>query len=374
MKKEKKLTVVIPAYKAEKTIKKTLSSIAVQTMAEETEIIISNDCIEGNYDSIISQFPELDLREIKCEKNTGAGLARQRGLDNATTQWVTFIDADDVFASPFALECLYNNIEQNVIEVMGLFAQVNTIDGRHSFFVHNEPTHPWVFGRLYNVKFLKEAKIAFSELRAMEDGEFNWKINMLVEGSPYRIKQIQDIVYYWLEGSEHSITRIGIKANIPQYNYDLCQIGGTVASKQATDFAKKVNPFNGSITRFITEQMISHYFTYIECLGRRPEFAEQNLWLGKYFYNECYKEIEKGISEDIIKDMYTQMNAFKARDLVGIIPQVSFFDWFKMIKEADYNIDEIKTIRSGLSKELIDNDIKTGVIDEDCSIFTGSTQ
>lgn len=365
----KRLTVVIPAYHAEKTIKKTLSSIAVQTMSEDVEVIIANDCTTGNYASIIAQFPELDIKELKCEKNTGAGLARQRGLDKASAQWVTFIDADDVFASPFALECLYNNIEQNVIEVMGIFAQVNTIDGKRSFFCHNELTHPWVFGRLYNVDFLRQSKISFSALRAMEDGEFNWKINMLVEGSPWRIKQIQDVVYYWLEGSEHSITRIGVKDNIPQYNYDLCQIGGTVASKQATDFAKRVNPFNGSITRFITEQMIGHYFTYIECLGRRPEFAEQNLWLGKYFYNECYKEIEKGISEDIIKNMYTQMNAFKARDLIGIIPQVSFFDWFKMIKESDYSIEEIKNIRSKLSKELLENDIKTGVIDEDCSIF-----
>jgi hypothetical protein len=47
----------------------------------------------------------------------------------------------------------------------------------------NEIEHPWVFGRLYNVKFLKENKIKFSSLRAMEDGEFNWKIRMLIEGT-----------------------------------------------------------------------------------------------------------------------------------------------------------------------------------------------
>jgi hypothetical protein len=149
----------------------------------------------------------------------------------------------------------------------------------------------------------------------------------------------------------------------------LCQIGATIAAKQATDFAKKINPFNGSITRFITEQMLGHYFTYVECLGRRAEFAEQNLWLGKYFYNECYKNIEANISEDIIKNMYTQMNAAKAGSLVGIIPQISFFEWFDRIKKETYSIEEIKTIRSKLSKEIIDNDIKTGVIDKDCSIF-----
>ena len=63
------------------------------------------------------------------------------------------------------------------------------------------------------------------------------------------------------------------------------------------------------------------------------------------------------------------MNAAKASTLVGIIPQISFFDWFKKIKESDYTIEEIKSIRAKLSKEIIDNDVKTGVIDKDCSIF-----
>lgn len=366
----KDITVVIPAFKAHKTITKTLQSIASQTISDSLEVIISADNPSDDYSKVIALFPELDIKQLKCAKNVGPGLARQWGLDKATTHWVTFIDADDQFASPFALEQLKHGVEQNVIEVQGTFAQACPIPNQPTRFVlHNEPTHPWVFGRLYNVDFLRQNKIAFSELRAMEDGEFNWKIRLITEGTPLKIKLIQDIVYYWMPGSEHSITRTGVKDNIPQYNFDLCQIGATIAAKQATDFAKKVNPFNGSITRFITEQMIGHYFTYIECIGRRKEFAEQNLWLGKYFYNECYKNIEASISEDIIKNMYTQMNAVKSRDLVGIIPSISFFEWFDKVKKDDYTIEEIKTIRSKLSKEVIDNDIKTGVIDKDCSIF-----
>ena len=366
----KEITIVIPAYKAEKTIKKTLESIAFQTISDQIEVVIAIDNPSDDYTSITKSFPELEIKQIKCTKNVGPGLARQHGLDASTTHWVTFIDADDTFASPFAIESLAKAIEPNVIEVQGVFAQACPIPNQPTrFILHNEPTHPWVFGRLYNVDFLRQNKIAFSELRAMEDGEFNWKIRLITEGTPLKIKMIQDVVYYWMPGSEHSITRTGEKDGIPQYNFDLCQIGATIAAKQATDFARKINPFNGSITRFIVEQMIGHYFTYIECIGRRKEFAEQNLWLGKYFYNECYKSIESGISDDIIKTMYTQMNVAKAGSLVGIIPQISFFDWFDKIKKEAYSIEDIKTIRSKLSKEIINNDIKTGVIDEDCSIF-----
>ena len=365
----KEITVVIPAFRAHKTIKKTLASIAVQTISDSIEVIIADDDPNDDYSEIIKMFPDLEIKEVKCTKNVGPGLARQHGLDEATTHWVTFIDADDTFASPFALENLKNGIQQGVIEVQGIFVQPAATPQGTRFIAHNEPTHPWVFGRLYSVDFLKQNGIQFSALRAMEDGEFNWKIRLLIEGTPLKINMIQDVVYYWMPGSEHSITRTGVVNNIPQYNFDLCQIGATIAGKQATDFAKAKNPFNGSITRFIVEQMIGHYFTYIECIGRRPEFAEQNLWLGKYFYNECYKAIEAGISKEIIASMYTQMNAAKSASLVGIIPSISFFDWFDKIKEADYSRDEIKEIRSRLSQEIIDNDIKTGVIDKDCSIF-----
>jgi len=70
-----------------------------------------------------------------------------------------------------------------------------------------------VFGRAYNIKFLRDFKISFSELRAMEDGEFNWKIRMTVEGSKWLINVIDAPIYLWRIGSEHSITRIGESKN-----------------------------------------------------------------------------------------------------------------------------------------------------------------
>ncbi len=167
----KEITIVIPAYKAEKTIKKTLESIAFQTISDQIEVVIAIDNPSDDYTSIIKSFPELEIKQIKCTKNVGPGLARQHGLDAATTHWVTFIDADDTFASPFAIESLAKAIEPNVIEVQSVFAQACPIPNQPTrFILHNEPTHPWVFGRLYNVDFLRQNKIAFSELRQQPPG------------------------------------------------------------------------------------------------------------------------------------------------------------------------------------------------------------
>ena len=62
-------------------------------------------------------------------------------------------------------------ITPNCIEVQGPFFQEIKEPNPQNFRMmpRNDVGHPWVFGRMYNVKFLREAGIEFSELRAMED-------------------------------------------------------------------------------------------------------------------------------------------------------------------------------------------------------------
>ena len=360
----KKITVGIPAFKAKNYIEQCISSIYVQTMIEDISIIVATDDPNDDYNYLKQLYPTLDIKIIPCTKNVGPGLARQKCLDNCETPWITFIDADDVFFTPIALEKLYKGItNEQVIEVQGTFLQQIENNPQIDLMPRNDITHPWVFGRLYNTKFLKETGIKFSELRAMEDGEFNWKIRMIVENTPLTIVVIQDPIYLWKKGSEHSITRIGIdEQGIPQYNFDLCPWGATNAAIKAINFCKKKNPFNGSIIKFTVEQMIGQYFTYVECLERKPIFAEQNFYNAKRFYHECYKRIEDDITEDILKEMYTIQRMHYGENLINIIPSITFKEFMEKIKKEKYNGEkEYREIRSRLPKEIVDNDIKTGV-------------
>lgn len=361
--KDKVLTVGIPAYKAHKEICDCLSSIQIQTICKNVKIIIANDWPEDDYSYVKDRFPTLDITILPCTENGGPGIARQRCLDACKTDWITFIDSDDVFMSPLSLESLVKGIQQNVIEVQGTFYQEVVGHPQVRLAPRNDPNHPWVFGRMYNVKFLKQNEIKFTELRAMEDGELNWKIRMTIEGSPLQINIINEPIYFWRVGSDHSITRFGQDQDgIPQYNFDLCQLGATIASIRAAKFCQQKNPFNGSITRFITEMMIGQYFTYIECLNKKPIFAEQNLFNAKRFYHECYQEIESKIDDKILKDLYTMQNVGQAQNLIGIIPEISFFEFMEKIKNSEYGgEEELKEIRNKLPKKIIDNDIKTGV-------------
>lgn len=385
---DKLITVGIPAFNAEDHISDCLASIMVQSVRDEVSVVIASDNPENNYDFVKDRFPTLDITILSCDHNTGPGLARQRALDACKTQWITFIDADDVFLNPFALENLKNSIIINCIEVQADFLQ-EVKEGNLSFLEKqqlmqnncNVPPryvaktdifHPWVFGRLYNVKFLRENKIEFSALRAMEDGEFNWKIRMLIEGSPLQICKISEPVYLWRTGSEHSITRIGADKNggEPLYNNDLCLVGSSVAAINAIKFCKSRNPFNGGVTRFTTEQMIGHYFSYIKSLEKSPMFADQIFFNAKRFYNLAYKDIENQISDDILKDLYTRQYVGESFSMIGIIPKITFFDFMKRLKNEPFGSkEEFESIRSKLPEWVIELDKKSGVLGDEGYIY-----
>ena len=371
----KLLTIGIPAYKAEAHICDALASIQIQSIRDDVSIIIAKDYPSDNYDFVKDRFPQLDIKIIDCEKNGAPGLARQRALAACRTEWITFMDADDILISPLALESLTKNITPNCIEVQGPFFQEIKEPNPQNFRMmpRNDVGHPWVFGRLYNVQFLKHNNIRFSKLRAMEDGEFNWIIRLTIEGTPAKINLIDDPIYLWRTGSEHSITRIGVEENdgTPLYNWDLCQVGATAASINAIKFCKKRNPFNGSITRFTVEMMIGQYFTYVQCLQKKPIFAEQNLFNAKRFYHSCYSKIENEIDEKILMDMYTMQYAGHSQDMIGIIPQITFFDFMKIIKESEYRgKEEFDEIRSKLPTWIKDLDKRSGVLGEKGYVYT----
>ena len=369
----KTVTIGVPCYKAQDTLRRLLGNINSQTYRDYIEVILSIDSLEEDYSDIIQDYPELSIKQIKSE-NGGPGQARQKALDECNTEFITFIDADDVFFDPFTIENLMKGFQDNnVIEVFSPFLQVGKIEenGDRMNRLEDNPNHPWVFGRIYRVSFLKNNDIRFPDkLRAMEDGCFNWKIRMLAEGTQWRINYIQQMVSYcWMPGSEHSITRIGEKNHIPQYNFDLCQVGAVIATEEAIKFVKEKNPFNNNILQFATEQFVSLYFTYVTCLGRRPEFAKQNMYIARYFYNKIFKDYKSLISDKQLEELYTFLLPQKAHEMIGIIPEITFHKWLTMVRDYDFDVNEIVQIRQELPEEIIQNDLKCGVLDESCSLF-----
>ncbi len=91
------VAVVIPAYRAAATIGRALAGVAAQTRPPARVVVIddgSDDNTFGAAAAWTDRFPEGVLRIVR-QPNQGAGAARNRGILEAGTDWLGFLDADD---------------------------------------------------------------------------------------------------------------------------------------------------------------------------------------------------------------------------------------------------------------------------------------
>ncbi len=91
-----KLSVIVPVYKAEKTLRKCVDSLLAQTLGD-LEIILVNDGSPDGCQAILddyaARFP--DTVRTKTVENGGQGRARNFGIDMAWGDWLGFVDSDD---------------------------------------------------------------------------------------------------------------------------------------------------------------------------------------------------------------------------------------------------------------------------------------
>lgn len=100
-----KVSVIVPVYNGENTIGRCLDSIMAQTF-EDIEIIVVNDGSTDGTEGILKKISDSRLKIINTE-NQGQGLARNRGIDIATGEYLAFVDADDTIC-PDMIEKLFS--------------------------------------------------------------------------------------------------------------------------------------------------------------------------------------------------------------------------------------------------------------------------
>ena len=89
------ISVIIPAYNAGQYFNHCIESIVNQTY-KNLEIIIIDDGSTDDTPKLCDEWAEKDSRIIVIhKKNGGASSARNSGLDSATGEYITFVDADD---------------------------------------------------------------------------------------------------------------------------------------------------------------------------------------------------------------------------------------------------------------------------------------
>src|SRR5712691_10590652 len=123
MKEPVDVSVIVPAYNADRTLTRALASIKAQTAAPR-EVIIVDDRSTDSTVKIAEQFArsyrEREAVVIRLPANRGPGSARNRGWERARGEYIAFLDADDAwYQEKLELQCAWMEAHPNIRDGFG---------------------------------------------------------------------------------------------------------------------------------------------------------------------------------------------------------------------------------------------------------------
>lgn len=128
-----KISVIVPVYNVEKYLPRCIDSILSQTF-KNFELLLIDDGSPDNSGKICDEYAKRDSRvKVFHKPNGGVSSARNLGLDKASGEWVTFIDADDY------IEQYFFDIPEDVAEDL-LISNYQQSKDEESFSHHFERT------------------------------------------------------------------------------------------------------------------------------------------------------------------------------------------------------------------------------------------
>lgn len=126
------VSIIVPAFNAEKFIAAALASIAAQT-EQRYEIIVIDDCSSDQTAAIVKNLAEADprIKQIALPHNRGPGVARNIGIEAARGRWIALLDADDLYC-PKRLETLLEIAERRNADMVSDNILPCSVDGIRS--------------------------------------------------------------------------------------------------------------------------------------------------------------------------------------------------------------------------------------------------
>ena len=212
-------SIIIPHFNSVKLITELLESLLNFNECDNLEIIIVDDNSPVEcYDEISRINREKYDNKIRILKNnskfSGAGAARNVGLQVAQGKWILFADADDLFFPNF-YQTIHEYIKTDADVVFFVPASINherADDKRVYTYLKQFEQYfekgvedglrynlPIVWSRLYQHDFLKKNQITFSNTRVSNDVMFSLKVGVCAR----KVKVIDKSIYIWrfTEGS-----------------------------------------------------------------------------------------------------------------------------------------------------------------------------
>lgn len=201
----KDLSIIVPAFNSEKTIKKCIESVIRQETLYDYELIIVNDGSTDNTREIIEEYNDNHLLIVN-QNNRGFSGARNRGIDESAGKYIMFLDSDDYLVGN-CIESMMSNIINNNADITqaSFYFEYGESNSKSEYILNNiveydqrkmvsNPGYPWA-------KIFKRE--LFDNLRFPLDVWFEDTIvSILLYRMSKSISVMSDIVYGYRINSE----------------------------------------------------------------------------------------------------------------------------------------------------------------------------
>lgn len=182
-----KVSIIVPVHNSESYLPHCVESLLAQTL-EDIEIILVDDCSTDSSREMIQRYAALfpqKIRGLYLDENVRQGGARNRGMEIARGEYISFVDSDDFLESD-ACRALYEAAwgadlcgADYYMDFGDRLKDVNTDYGegravteeRRAWFLKR---CGYFWSRIYRRAFLEENNLKFPENTFYEDAYFNF--------------------------------------------------------------------------------------------------------------------------------------------------------------------------------------------------------
>ncbi len=214
------ISVIIPAYKAARTIERALASVAAQTAKPGEVIVVDDGSEDGTFETAQAYTDKMNGIELKVynQPNMGAGAARNHAINESKGDWLAFLDADDEWL-PEKLSVSMKAIEENNL-VLFSHNYISLGEGKETLVDcvarYQAAADPYV--GLYRKGFLATSTVVVRRAAVSNSGGFDetlataqdfdlWLKILKKGGAPFRVGSCALTRYHITQGSITSHTR-----------------------------------------------------------------------------------------------------------------------------------------------------------------------
>lgn len=178
------ISVIIPTYNSEKTIQQTIDSVLNQTWTN-LELIVINDGSQDSTLDIVTRIKDPRLKVLSYP-NAGVSASRNRGISQAEGEFISFLDADDLWTKD-KLEAQLTALQANPQAAVA-YSWTDHIDENGQFLrsgVHRTINGD-VYAELLKSNFLANGSNVLIRTQALEEiGTFNQSLSQAEDWDMY---------------------------------------------------------------------------------------------------------------------------------------------------------------------------------------------